>query len=53
MNDMETFDLLLAFVQTKNGNYVSLPPSIQLLLIEKFDCELNVFEKSFPFFPIE
>jgi hypothetical protein len=53
MVDKETFDLLAQLATTKKSSYATLPPSIQLLLIEKFDSEFDIFQESFPFFSIK
>lgn len=42
-------DLLLSMTTTKNDTYVSVPPSIRDLFIEKFNCKADVFEEIFPF----
>jgi hypothetical protein len=51
--EKDVFDLLVSFVTAKKSSYDKLPKSIQSLLIEKFDCKVEILQEIFPSFPFK
>lgn len=46
--DKKVVDLLVAFAKLKGSIQSQMPPSDDLLFIEKFNCKLDVFQKISP-----